>query len=73
VLAAGYETTASTLHMIIYIISKMPEIQEKMRDEIMEVIGDKEEIVYDDIAKLKYVNQVVQETLRMYPAVARLM
>uniref|UniRef100_A0A914CR83 Cytochrome P450 n=1 Tax=Acrobeloides nanus TaxID=290746 RepID=A0A914CR83_9BILA len=50
----------------------MPEIQEKMRDEIMEVIGDKEEIGYDDIAKLKYVNQVVQETLRMYPAVARL-
>lgn len=72
VLAAGYETTAFTLQMVIYIISKLPEIQEKMRDEVMEVIGDKKEIEYDDIVKLKYINQVIQETLRMYPPVARL-
>uniref|UniRef100_A0A914CD05 Cytochrome P450 n=1 Tax=Acrobeloides nanus TaxID=290746 RepID=A0A914CD05_9BILA len=71
VLVAGYETTAFTLQMVIYIISKIPEIQEKMRDEIMEVIGDKTEIDYDDITKLKYINQVVQETLRMYPPAAR--
>uniref|UniRef100_A0A914CRE5 Cytochrome P450 n=1 Tax=Acrobeloides nanus TaxID=290746 RepID=A0A914CRE5_9BILA len=71
VLAAGYETTAFTLQMVIYIISKMPEIQEKMRDEIMEVIGDKVEIEYDDIIQLKYINQVVNEALRMYPPAAR--
>uniref|UniRef100_A0A914DT57 Cytochrome P450 n=1 Tax=Acrobeloides nanus TaxID=290746 RepID=A0A914DT57_9BILA len=71
VLVAGYETTAFTLQMVIYVISKIPEIQEKMRDEVMEVIGDKTEIDYDDITKLKYINQVVQETLRMYPPAAR--
>ena len=57
--------------MVIYIISKMPEIQEKMRDEIMEVIGDKTEIEYDDIVQLKYINQVINEALWMYPPAAR--
>uniref|UniRef100_A0A914DX68 Cytochrome P450 n=1 Tax=Acrobeloides nanus TaxID=290746 RepID=A0A914DX68_9BILA len=71
VLNAGYETTATTLQNIVYIIAKLPEIQEKMRDEIMEVIGDKAEIVYEDLSKLKYINQVVQETLRMYPPAPR--
>jgi cytochrome P450 len=71
VLNAGYETTATTLMNIVYIIAKLPEIQEKMRDEIMEVIGDKAEIVYEDLSKLKYINQVVQETLRMYPPAPR--
>lgn len=37
----------------------------------MEVIGDKKNIEYEDLTKLKYVNQVVQETLRMYAPAPR--
>lgn len=70
-LIAGYETTAFTLQMIIYMMSKMPEMQERVRNEIMEVIGEKDDFEYEDVAKLKYMQQVVQETLRMYPPVSR--
>lgn len=70
-LVAGYETTGSTLHFIVYCLAALPKIQEKVREEIMEVVGDEKEITYEHIKKLIYLDQVVQETLRMYPAASR--
>uniref|UniRef100_A0A914E074 Cytochrome P450 n=1 Tax=Acrobeloides nanus TaxID=290746 RepID=A0A914E074_9BILA len=71
VLLAGYETTATTLHMIIYILAKLPEIQDRLRDEINNILEDREDIGYDDITKFQYMNQVIFETMRMYPAASR--
>ena len=68
---AGSETSATTLHFLIYIISKMPDIQEKLRREIDEVIGDSDDINYDHLQKLVYMQQVLQETLRMYSPAPR--
>jgi cytochrome P450 len=55
------------MQMIIYVLAKIPEIQNKVRDEIYEVMGDREEVEFEDIPNLKYLYQVIQETLRMYP------
>lgn len=71
VLISGYETTASTLQFIIFILSKLSDIQERVRDEINEVVGDRPEITYEDLGKMNYMWQVVQETLRMYPPIQR--
>uniref|UniRef100_A0A914DF90 Cytochrome P450 n=1 Tax=Acrobeloides nanus TaxID=290746 RepID=A0A914DF90_9BILA len=71
VLIAGYETTATTLHMIIYMLAKLPEIQDRLRDEINNILEDREDIGYDDITKFQYMNQVIFETLRMYPVATR--
>eukprot|EP00731_Ephydatia_muelleri_P028766 Em0020g410a len=35
--------------------------------EIADVIGDRKEVTADDVDKLKYTEQVIQEVLRMYP------
>uniref|UniRef100_A0AC34QE93 Cytochrome P450 n=1 Tax=Panagrolaimus sp. JU765 TaxID=591449 RepID=A0AC34QE93_9BILA len=43
-LVAGYETTASTLHFICYILSQQPEIQEKLRDEVLSVLDGKDSV-----------------------------
>jgi len=71
-LAAGYETTASTLHFVCYILSRRPDIQERLRREVLEVLDGREHIEYEDMAKLQYLNQVISETLRMYPPAVRI-
>jgi cytochrome P450 family 3 subfamily A len=71
-LAAGYETTATTLHFVTYILSQRPDVQDKVRDEVNEIFGDKKEIGYDDVSKFVYMNAVIDETLRIFPPATRL-
>ncbi|XP_067675597.1 cytochrome P450 3A29-like [Haliotis asinina] len=65
---AGYETTASTLSFLSYNLAMHPDVQEKAYKEIKEILGN-EEPSYDDIGKLKYLDSVISETLRLYPPV----
>ncbi|XP_067687897.1 cytochrome P450 3A21-like [Haliotis asinina] len=64
---AGYDTTASTLQFASYCLATHPEIQEKAYNEIKEMLGN-EEPDYDNIGKLKYLDNIITETLRLYPA-----
>lgn len=64
---AGQETTANTLGFCFLELGKNPEILEKALKEINEVLGDRTEITYQDISKLKYCSCVFKEALRLYP------
>uniref|UniRef100_A0A914XGE2 Uncharacterized protein n=1 Tax=Plectus sambesii TaxID=2011161 RepID=A0A914XGE2_9BILA len=66
VLLAGFETSSLTLHFTLYLLSLHPEIQDKCFDEICDVLGDTTEISYEHVQKLHYIEQVINETLRMY-------
>eukprot|EP00731_Ephydatia_muelleri_P020743 Em0013g470a len=44
----------------------------KLLSEIEDVLGDRKEVTGDDLDKLKYTEQVIQEVLRMYPTVIRM-
>ncbi|XP_067687703.1 cytochrome P450 3A29-like [Haliotis asinina] len=68
---AGYETTASTLNFVSYNLAMNPDIQEKAFNEIKEMLGN-EEPNHDNIGKLKYLDNIVTETLRLYPPVVAL-
>ncbi|KAI1716631.1 cytochrome p450 domain-containing protein [Ditylenchus destructor] len=46
--------------------------EDKLRRELNEVVGDEEEITFEHMPNLIYMNQVIQETLRMYPQAPRL-
>ena len=71
-LAAGFETSASTMAMLIYILAKHPHVQEKCYEEILEVSStDENKIDSDTIGKMKYLEACIQETLRLYPIVLR--
>ncbi|KAJ3651617.1 hypothetical protein Zmor_017646 [Zophobas morio] len=65
---AGFETSSSTMSWAMYELAKNPDIQQKLRDEINAVVaryGGK--LTYDGIQEVKYMGQVVDETLRKYP------
>lgn len=65
---AGHETSASALAWALYLISNSPEIQERMRAEIEQEVGERD-FEYGDARKLRLVMNVFRETLRLYPPV----
>uniref|UniRef100_A0A3B4B802 Cholesterol 24-hydroxylase n=1 Tax=Periophthalmus magnuspinnatus TaxID=409849 RepID=A0A3B4B802_9GOBI len=64
---AGQETTANQLAFCVMELGRHPDIVEKARKEVDEVIGMKREINYDDLGNLTYLSQVLKESLRLYP------
>ncbi|XP_044232450.1 cholesterol 24-hydroxylase-like isoform X1 [Thunnus albacares] len=64
---AGQETTANQLAFCIMELARHPDILEKVKKEVDDVIGMKHDITYDDLGKLIYLTQVLKETLRIYP------
>ncbi|KAK7499235.1 hypothetical protein BaRGS_00009495, partial [Batillaria attramentaria] len=66
VFTAGFETTASTLRFLTYSLATNPDVQDKLHKEITDVIGDGE-VTYERLAEMKYLECVINETLRMYP------
>ena len=70
---AGQETTANSLSWTFYLISQHPEVENKLHQEISEVLGERLPTL-DDLGKLSYTERVFKEALRIYPpawAVAR--
>ncbi|XP_070392686.1 cytochrome P450 3A14-like isoform X3 [Dermacentor albipictus] len=66
--SAGFETTATALSYIAYCLAKHPDVQEKLRREVLDAAGPDGSLDYDTIMKkLKYLEHVVDETLRLYP------
>ncbi|KAK9696688.1 Cytochrome P450 [Popillia japonica] len=68
---AGFETSATTINFCLFELAQNAEIQQKVRDEIEDVLQD-EEVTYDSVDRMKYLDQVIDETLRKYPAVPHL-
>ncbi|XP_025114691.1 uncharacterized protein LOC112576449 [Pomacea canaliculata] len=66
---AGYETTSTALQYLFYNLAKFPELQERIVDEIENIVGDRTP-TYDDVGKLKLLEQTIYETLRLYPPVS---
>jgi cytochrome P450 len=63
----SYETTGSTLHFAIWLLALFPEFQERLREEISQVMGDSEEITFDHLRRMHFLRAIVQETLRIFP------
>lgn len=62
---AGHETTAATLNWLWYELSQNPEVERKLHGELA---NGTEIFSPSDLTRYCYVRQVIEETLRMYPA-----
>ncbi|XP_072931638.1 probable cytochrome P450 9f2 [Epargyreus clarus] len=65
---AGFETTASTLTMIIHELALNPHIEEKLYQEIKIYKEQNKELTYDNLNKLKYLDCVINESFRKWAA-----
>lgn len=67
---AGTDTTAVSIGYTLKLMAKYPQIQHKVYEELREVLGDANKpIVKEDLHKLKYLERVVKESLRLFPPV----
>ncbi|KAL9970601.1 hypothetical protein ACROYT_G023006 [Oculina patagonica] len=67
---AGHETTASMLSFCVLELGDHPEIVESLVGEVFDVLGEKQNVAFDDLAKLHQLGLVMKETLRRHPTVA---
>ncbi|KAI0328401.1 cytochrome P450 [Cubamyces sp. BRFM 1775] len=69
-LLAGHETTSNATTWALYALSQKPEIQQKLREELLSL--DTDTPTMDDLNSLPYLDAVVRETLRLHGPVAML-
>lgn len=72
VLLAGRDTTAGTLSFCLFELSRNPEVVTKLRDEIRNRLGvgaEGQKPSYTDLKEMKFLNAVINETMRVYPVV----
>ncbi|KAI5196281.1 Cytochrome P450 4F3 [Manis pentadactyla] len=68
---AGHDTTASGLSWVLYNFAKYPEYQERCRQEVQELLRDREpkEMAWDDLSQLPFLTMCIKESLRLHPPV----
>lgn len=72
---AGYETTANTLTFTSYLLAQNPHVEQKLVEEIDRLApksGSGQELAFKDLADFTYLNNVINEALRLYPPGAML-
>ncbi|HEX8749044.1 MAG TPA: cytochrome P450 [Pyrinomonadaceae bacterium] len=65
-IGAGYETTTQALAWTWYLLARHPDVEQKLRVEISEVLGGQTPAA-EDLPRLKYTLMVFQEAMRLYP------
>ncbi|TFK45671.1 cytochrome P450 [Heliocybe sulcata] len=66
-MVAGHETTSTATTWCLYALSSHPEIQDKLRQELLDVGTEAPSM--DTLMALPYLDAVVRETLRVHPPV----
>jgi cytochrome P450 len=63
---AGHETTANALAWTFYLLSRNPDVYERLRDEVDRALGGRTPTM-QDLPRMPYAMQVFKESMRLYP------
>ena len=66
-LVAGHETSAGALSFALYYLATNPHVLQAARSEVDEVWGRTDRPEFEQVAKLRYLRRVLDETLRLWP------
>ncbi|XP_063703577.1 cytochrome P450 6a2-like [Culicoides brevitarsis] len=70
---AGFETSSSTMSYCLYELAKNQDVQNRLRSHIHETIRNHNgQVTYEGLLEIPYLDQVINETLRLYPPVSLL-
>ena len=65
----GHDTTAVAASWACHMIGSHPDVQKKLQEEVDGIFkGSDRQVTNDDLRDLKYLECVIKETLRMFPA-----
>ncbi|XP_076273986.1 putative cytochrome P450 6a17 isoform X1 [Rhynchophorus ferrugineus] len=68
---AGFETSSTAITFALLELSRNLDVQEKLRREILQVLNEYNgTLCYEAVGDMKYLDMVVQETLRKFPPAA---
>lgn len=68
----GFFTTSSLIHWALIELSRHPDVERKIAEEVNRIIGNRMP-TYDDIKSLKYLSSVIKEVLRLHPVTFAIM
>lgn len=74
IMVAGRDTTAGLLSFAFFELARHPEIYQRLKEEVLVQFGEGSEedisnITFESLKKCEYLKWVLNETLRLYPAV----
>ncbi|KAL9965312.1 hypothetical protein ACROYT_G029093 [Oculina patagonica] len=64
---AGVDTTSGALLWLLYDLACNPEVQEKLYEEVISLVGPHGDFTPDSFAKLAYVKACLKESMRLHP------
>ncbi|GBN50705.1 Cytochrome P450 4V2 [Araneus ventricosus] len=67
----GHDTTAAAISWALYCLGIYPEVQRQVHEELDAIFGNEknENISREVLAKMKFLECVIKETLRLYPVI----
>ncbi|XP_039312723.1 cytochrome P450 6k1-like [Solenopsis invicta] len=65
--AAGFETSSSTATFALYELAQYQDMQDKVSNEINEILAKHGGLTYDAVNDMTYLHKILNETLRKYP------
>nr|XP_061813979.1 25-hydroxyvitamin D-1 alpha hydroxylase, mitochondrial isoform X1 [Nerophis lumbriciformis] len=68
-LLAGVDTISSTMSWSLYELSRHPEVQASLRDEVLTVLEGRKVPQAEDVARMPLMKATVKEVLRLYPVI----
>ncbi|KAK7452176.1 hypothetical protein VKT23_012279 [Stygiomarasmius scandens] len=69
---AAMDTTSSALARVLHLLSTRPDVQDRLRRELLDARKENEDISYDQLVSLPYLDAICRETLRLYAPVSNI-